>query len=219
MKKQMLLLVAAVATAMMLLPVAAQAHVTLQPNTVPADSYKRVDVRVPNESDTASTTKVEVKFPAGVYSTSYEPTPGWKVTVKTRKLDEPVEAGHSTADSETDTVTFTATGDGIAPGQFMDFGLSIRTPAQSAEPLEFPSIQTYSDGEIVRWIEAADADKPAPTLTVTAAEDGHHGAGDAGEDAEDDDSTTSTTTWIALGLGAFGVLLGLVAVVSGRRRV
>ena len=42
------------------LPAAAQAHVTLQPNTATAGAYTRLDVRVPNEKDNESTNKIEV---------------------------------------------------------------------------------------------------------------------------------------------------------------
>ena len=44
---------------------AASAHVTLQPDEVPAGGFTRLDVRVPNERDDAGTTKVEVQFPPG----------------------------------------------------------------------------------------------------------------------------------------------------------
>ena len=58
------------------LPAVAPAHVTLQPNEVPAGGFKRLDVRVPNERDDASTKKVEVQFPAGFISVSHQPVAG-----------------------------------------------------------------------------------------------------------------------------------------------
>jgi uncharacterized protein YcnI len=42
---------------------AADAHVTLNPNTVPADSFARFAVRVPNERPNADTTKVFLELP------------------------------------------------------------------------------------------------------------------------------------------------------------
>lgn len=47
---------------------AAMAHVTLQPKQAPAGGFARLDVRVPNESDDAATTKVRVQFPPGFAS-------------------------------------------------------------------------------------------------------------------------------------------------------
>jgi uncharacterized protein len=61
------------------LPAAAAAHVTLQPSTAPADGFTRLDVRVPNERDDASTVNVDVHLPPGFAFVSYEPRPGWKV--------------------------------------------------------------------------------------------------------------------------------------------
>ena len=34
--------------------------------------------------------------------------------------------------------------------------------------LSFPTVQTYSNGKIVRWIGAADSEMPAPTVDITA---------------------------------------------------
>ena len=56
---------------------------------VPArrNGISHLDVRVPNERDDASTTKVEVKFPPGFISVSHEPVAGWNAKVKMAKLD------------------------------------------------------------------------------------------------------------------------------------
>ena len=59
----------------LLAPAAAQAHVTLQPDTAPAGGFTRLDVRVPNERDDAGTTKVDVQLPPGFIAASYEPVP------------------------------------------------------------------------------------------------------------------------------------------------
>ena len=74
-------ILAAVAAAALLAPAAAQAHVTLQPDTAPAGGFTRLDVRVPNERDDAGTTKVDVQLPPGFIAASYEPVPGWDVKV------------------------------------------------------------------------------------------------------------------------------------------
>ncbi len=57
----------------------------------PAGAYTRLDVRVPNERDDASTTKVEVQFPDGFAAASYEPVPGWTVKVAKKTLDTPIQ--------------------------------------------------------------------------------------------------------------------------------
>ena len=59
-------------------PLAASAHVTVNPNTADPGSYATVQFRVPNESETATTTRVEVQLPTDtpfIYA-AYEPIPG-----------------------------------------------------------------------------------------------------------------------------------------------
>ena len=136
---------------------------------MPAGAFKRLDVRVPNERDDASTTKVEVKFPPGFLSVSHEPVPGWDVKVKLAKLAEPVEFFGEERTERVDTVTFTARGKGVRPGQFQDFGLSVALPDKPGTSLTFKAVQTYSGGEVVRWIGAAGSDEPAPQVKLTAA--------------------------------------------------
>jgi uncharacterized protein YcnI len=148
----------AVLAAALALPATASAHVTLQPTTAPAGGYTRLDVRVPNERDDAGTVKVDVQFPEGFEFASYEPRAGWKTTVR--------RSG--------DRVTrITWSGGVIEPGQFVDFGLSLRMPeGQPGDKLTFKALQTYEGGEVVRWIGPEDAEEPAPVVTLTAAEGG-----------------------------------------------
>ena len=172
---------AVVAVAALALPAVAAAHVTIQPNTAAAGGFTRVDVRVPNERDDAGTTQVRVQLPPGFTSASYEPRPGWKVTMKKVKLDQPIKTEDGfEIDEGIGEITFA--GDGkqgmIAPGQFVDFGLSLKMPdGKAGDKLTFKALQTYDDGQVVRWIGPEDADQPAPTVTLTAAagEAGGHG--------------------------------------------
>ncbi len=209
-------LTAAVAGA---LPAAASAHVTLQPKEAAAGSYTVESVRVPNERDDASTTKVEVQLPAGFAAVSYEPVAGWRATVKS-------DGG------QVRRVTFTATSKdaGIAPGQFRDFPLSMQIPGKAGDTLTFKALQTYSDGQVVRWIGAPDADKPAPQVAVTAAPTGedHHGGAAApaqaeasgaadDDDGDDDDGGSNTLSIVALIVGGLGLLAGGAALASARR--
>jgi hypothetical protein len=76
--------------------------------------------------------------------------------------------------------TVTWEGGKIAPGEFDEFGLSAKVPAEETT-LVFPATQTYSNGEVVHWVGGADADEPAPRVTLTA-------------QAEAAPATTTTTT-------------------------
>jgi uncharacterized protein YcnI len=203
----------------LLLPAAAGAHVTLQPPEAPAGGYTRLDVRVPNEEENAATTKVVVQMPEGFASASYEPVPGWKTTVATEKLDQPIETDDGTIDTAVKTITWSATGTGIEPGQFQDFGLSVKIPeGEPGQELTFPSIQTYDNGDVVRWIGDPDAEEPAPQVVLTAAEeeaDSHDATAEdedsATESSSDEDDSGGAPTWLAI----LGVVLGAGGLIAG----
>ena len=149
---------------------AAQAHVTLNPRSVVANSFARVDVRVPNERDEASTKTVVVYFPSGFYSASTKRVWGWTAKVSMRKLATPVKSDDGDITEEVSKVTWKPTSKEawILPGQFEEFGLSMRIPNKPGSVLTFPARQTYSNGEVVNWNGPSSAEAPAPTLTVTA---------------------------------------------------
>jgi uncharacterized protein len=153
-------------------PAAAQAHVTLQPNAAVAGAYTVLNVRVPNERDEASTVRVDLQFPAGFAAVSYHPLPGWKVKVVKRKLATPIQTDDGPITEAVSRMTWTGSGTGlgrIAPGQFLDLPISVKVPGKAGDVLTFKALQTYSNGEVVRWIGAPDADEPAPRVTLSAA--------------------------------------------------
>lgn len=216
---------------------AADAHVTLQPKTAAAGAYTVEAVRVPNETDDAVTTKVAVQFPDGFASVSYQATPGWSVKVAKEKLATPVKTDDGEITEGVRTITWTADSKaaGIAPGQFRDFPISVQIPGKAGDTLTFKALQTYSDGEVVRWIGAPDADKPAPTVAVTAAADDHAAsAGSTGTAttaetsapaaaatpaaSSSDDGDSDTLAVVALIVGALGLLAGGAGLASARRR-
>ncbi len=175
MKKTIAALTTAVALAV---PAAASAHVTLQPGSVTAGSFTKVDVRVPNERDNKGTIKVDLRLPDGFYFLSYQKVPGWKARVYKEKLDTPVDLGGFSVDQRFTRVVWTAKKpkrDRIAPGQFQDFPLSVRVPeGEAGSQLTFRAFQTYQRGERVAWTGAPDADAPAPRLTLLAATGSGH---------------------------------------------
>lgn len=220
MRKTMLILGAAIAT--LVLPATAGAHVTLKPDQVAAESFVRLDVRVPNETDDAATDKVEVQMPDGFIFASYEPVPGWRTDVKMEKTAEPIESHGESYDEQVKTITWTATdaSAAIQPGQFRDFGLSVGVPmdAEPGDALTFPAIQTYDDGTVVRWIGDPDAEEPAAVVTVTEPAAGHHAAEESDDSGSEADDDGGAPTWLAIlgvALGAIGIGVGAAAM---RRR-
>jgi periplasmic copper chaperone A len=189
------------------------AHVTLQPMETPAGGFTRLDVRVPNETDNADTTKVDVQFPPGFLSVSTEPVQGWDTKVTMRQLDKPVEQFGEKVTEEVGRITYT--GGTIAPGEFQDFGLSLAVPDKPGTAVTFKAIQTYSDGEIRRWIGPPDSESPAPQVKLTAAEaEGGAAEPAAAQPAADgggDDGGSDTLAIIALIVGIAGLAAGLAA--------
>lgn len=236
---------AAAGVTVLALSAPAFAHVTVQPEgTAAQGGYAVVDFKVPNERDNASTTKLEVNFPTDhpLASVMPEPMPGWKIDVTTSKLDKPLEMHGEKITEAVTKVTWTADGKGIEPGYFEKFPLSVGQLPEDTDELVFKALQTYSNKEVVRWIEVPqkgqeEPDNPAPVLELSAAsEDGHHGsAADEDSDAEsaektsadtaasDSDSASSDgTDTTARVLGIVGIVVGAAGVaygvLAGRRR-
>jgi MYXO-CTERM domain-containing protein len=198
-----------VVLAAFVLTAAAQAHVTVHPNALPAGGFTVIGVQVPNERDKASTVKVDVQFPNGIYVASPAVMPGWQARVITKKLPKPVEIepGFSVS-SRIDRVVFS--GGRIGPGRFLSFPVSIKAPAVKAGTLlTFKALQTYSNGEIVRWIGNPSADAPAPQVLVRPASSPvlDYPAGAA--TAKQGMTKTLTGFVVGLPLGALGAYLAL----------
>ena len=135
----------------------AMAHVTVQPNEGIAGGFSTFFVQVPNERDDASTTKVEVQFPPAFASVGFQPVDGWEREVEMVEFDEPIEAFGEEVTEGVGTVTWS--GGRIASGEFERFAFSVG-PVPEGE-MEFRALQTYSSGEVVRWIGPPDSEEPA----------------------------------------------------------
>ncbi|MBY8889481.1 YcnI family protein, partial [Streptomyces sp. PTM05] len=142
------------------------------------DSYPRgsedgtITFRVPNEEDHADTTKVDVYFPAGqpIPSVLVSPVPGWTAQVKSVDLKTPIKTDDGDITTAVSEIVWT--GGRIAPGQYQDFTVAFGQLPTTGGQLVFKALQTYSDGDIVRWIDEQqpgqpEPEHPAPTLKLT----------------------------------------------------
>jgi hypothetical protein len=157
--------------------------------------------------------------------------PGWTAKVTREQRDEPIEVYGEEITEQIARVTWTGDprrGGIIEPGQFQDFGLSLRVPdGEAGEQLTFKALQTYEGGEIVRWIGPEVSDEPAPLVTLAAGEEAH--AADAaatpsGEPApasaavgDDDGGGSDGLAIVALIVGALGLAAGVAGLAMGRR--
>ncbi|MEU6020648.1 YcnI family protein [Micromonospora sp. NPDC047134] len=219
-----------VATAVFGFAAPASAHVSISPSEAKQGGYGRFAFRVPNESDEASTTKLEIFLPenAPVGSVSTMPVPGWQVAVEKRRVDPPVQVHGAEISEVISKITWTADGAAaaIAPGTFQEFPVSMG-PLPEVDQMVFKALQTYSDGGVVRWIDepqpgGEEPATPAPVLTLTAATDTPTGTpaespaaeapGTAAGATEDDDEDGNG---LAVGLGVAGLVAGLAGLVLG----
>jgi uncharacterized protein YcnI len=210
------LTLAVAAPALAVAPATAGAHVSFHPNAIPAGSFATLDVRVPNEETKANITSVRIKLPSGVLDALGSPPAGWKFQAKTKKLAKPVTTDDGTVSTEVTEVDFT--GGGTPPSQFFDGSVALDLPdsAKAGDVVGFPTVQTYSDGKVVRWIGPPSADMPAPTLDITAAGTAllDVSGGDAGPPAKLPANLAGPSTGAAVAAPAAGAKPAAVTVVK-----
>jgi periplasmic copper chaperone A len=153
-------------------PASAQAHISLHPNTIPAGAFATLDVRAPGEQEGAYITKVDVLFPPGFVGVDYENVLGWSTKLIETKLATPIKEDGETIDTEVSQIVWRWVGPlgKVGSGQFIDFPLSLAVPADAVgKALEFRTVQTYSNGQVVHWIDPSlKAEHPSPRINVTA---------------------------------------------------
>ncbi|MGB8993773.1 MAG: YcnI family protein [Pseudonocardiaceae bacterium] len=196
------------AVALFTLAGVAWAHVTVNPHTAQQGGYTKVSFRVPNERDDASTTQLEVDLPIDhpIASVQTRALPGWTSTVQKTTLAKPITTDDGQVTEAVSKITWT--GGKIPPGSFEEFDVSMGPLPTDTDQLVFKALQTYDNGQVVRWIDTAPAgapepDHPAPVLTLTPA----------------DSTPTANTTAVPWGivLGAVGIVLGIVGIILGLR--
>jgi len=216
----------------------ASAHVTVSPSVSTADSYTVLTFAFGHGCGESATTEIAIQMPEQIIAVSPTIHPGWDVEKVMQQLETPVDDGHGGEYTErVAEVVYTA--ETPVPNGYRDaFELSLKLPDAAGETLEFPTVQTCEEGETA-WVEipadgqsSDDLESPAPSFEVTAAttteestteETATDGADDAApvsaevDDAAADDSGTPVVAWIALALGAAGLVLGALALLRPRR--
>jgi uncharacterized protein YcnI/predicted anti-sigma-YlaC factor YlaD len=184
----------------------AAAHVTAQPNTATQGSYTKIAFRVPDEEDKAATVKLEVTFPADhpVASVETKSVPGWTVQVDKAKPAKPLKSDDGDVAEVVSKITWT--GGKITPDTFEEFEVSLGPLPTDTDSLVFKAVQTYDNGDVVRWIDTgAEAEHPAPTVTLSPK------ATTAATPVTPTASSTSDTSSLPLVFGIIGIVIGLTA--------
>lgn len=212
--------VAAAAAVALVVPLAgtASAHVTVSAPGASQGGYTKLTFRVPSEKDSATTT-LEVAFPEDtpIASVRVKPKEGWTYELVRATLAEPLDLHGRQVTEVVSRIVWTATGPGIGATEFDEFEVSAG-PLPEVEQLSFPALQTYADGETVRWIEesvegAEEPEKPAPVLELGAAQDqsADSASAEATIDAEPAAAEESTSDGLSIAALVVAVLALVVA--------
>ncbi|MCH9728560.1 MAG: YcnI family protein [Actinomycetia bacterium] len=195
------------ATMALLVSPLAAAHISAELDGAGPGDFGLITLGVPTESGKPATTKVEVRIPDDIQLRTVRPgqVAGWGIDIAKRTIP-PIYKDDGTPVTEVvDSVTWTAQGLGIPPGQFGQFALYVG-PLPDTATLALPTVQTFSDGTTEDWAQAAnegeDPEFPAPTVTIGAAASAADGAS----------TLASVIPWVALGFSVIAVALGIFAI-------
>lgn len=206
----------------------ASAHVHVSSPDAVGGGFGKLVFQVPNEEPKADTVELTVHLPKDtpLASVSTMQKPGWTVTTREMKLAKPVENDDGLKLTKAvGTVTWKAkSGQGIPPGSFDEFQLSVGPLPRSGGTLVLPVVQKYADGTTVNWNQPGkngeEPENPAPSLTFAKAP--ANPSGDPTPAAATAGTTGSAGDVLARVLGTVGVVLAAgaltVAVLTRGRR-
>jgi len=165
----------------------ASAHARVSPPVSVGGKLQLYSLAVPTEKENLTTTKIVMTVPKGFGIDSFVPPPqGWTMHV------QQTGSGDSAVVQK---VTWTGGSTPTGDDSLFQF---LAQPAHTGT-YTFDVQQTYSDNSIVEWNEAETAANPAPTIEVKSSLGG---------------GGTPVLTIVALVLGALGIVLGGIALVS-----
>jgi uncharacterized protein len=173
--------------------------------------------RTPNEESNAVTVKLQVFFPTDhpLLDVLVEPHPGWSFTAKSAQLANPVTTDDGKITDAVSEVTWTADSKatGLQAGEATDF-VVIAGQLPDAATATFRALQTYSNGDVIKWIEtqtpgADEPEHPAPVLTLSPASGAAASASATGTTAGSSSSASSSKENISLGLAVAALVVAL----------
>jgi uncharacterized protein YcnI len=164
----------AAAATLMLAPVVAHAHATLEVQEAHAHSWYKARLNIPHGCAGSPTTAVRVQLPVDVMGVKPQPKPGWTLTIVRTKLDKPITGSHG--ETITERVSeIRWTGGKLLDEHLEEFVMQFRLPNRPGETVYFPTVQECEAGAH-RWIEIptggktrADYKEPAPHVTLLPA--------------------------------------------------
>jgi periplasmic copper chaperone A len=193
----------------LLLPSAALAHFEVKPRRGDPNDARAFTFSIENEQSNAATVRFDVQLPTGVEFLGARSLGGWKL-VRAASRGGPR------------TISFRARRP-LGPGEAEhEFVVSLRLPRTPGATLSFKGVQTYDNGEKVRWIGPPGSEEPAPTVRVstrnvtdkaitgTTSVTGATGTDTTAPASEDEDDDGGISGWLIAIL-----VLGGVALIGG----
>jgi len=178
---------AAAAAVALIAAAAASAHARVSPPVSLSKELQLYSLAVPTEKEGATTTKIVLTVPKGFSIASFVASPGWH-----RQLQQ-TGSGDSAVIQK---VTWTG---GSAPTGEDSLFEFLGEPSSSGT-YTFGIEQTYSDGSLVNWDGAESSDNPAASIEARSSLGGGSG--------------TSVLAIVALIVGALGLVVGSIALLS-----
>jgi uncharacterized protein YcnI len=211
----------------------AWAHVTVSPDSAPKGaSDVEIGFRVPNEEASASTNQIQIALPSSppILNALAESVPGWTDSIVTTHLAKPIQTDDGPLTDVVTQVSWKADSpaNAIKPGNYEKFGILVGSLPSTGDQIVFRAIQTYSNGDVVRWIDPVvpggpEAEHPTPILQLTSpttpggsitpisvAPGGEKG----GASALPSDVATKSDTNTARNIGIVAIVFAVIALIA-----
>lgn len=215
---------------------AANAHVSIAEGSVEAGAYAILTFGVPHGCDGSPTTRVAIQIPEGINSITPTRNAFYTVEKVMENLDTPITDSHGNEVTQRVAQVVYTAATPLPSDQRDAFELSLQIPADAADTtLYFPTVQTCEQGETA-WVQIPEGgqdahalDAPSPSVAVIAGSAHGHGHGhddaiDVEAEAHGDESAAPAaadqTPFIvtSLAVGSLGLLVGLIALLRGRKK-
>jgi uncharacterized protein len=158
---------------------AAGAHVTVDPPSAPQGGTVKLSFLAPNEEPPATVTELQIFFPVPpqtpIPTVTVEPKPGWTFHLTNLHLAKPIVTDDGSIAQIVSEIDWKADNAAAAIGanQFGEFIIDADGLPDHGTQVVFKALQTYSNGQVVRWIDPVtpgqpDPAHPTPILQLTS---------------------------------------------------
>jgi uncharacterized protein len=208
----------------------ATAHVTVDPPSAPQGGTVKLSFLAPNEEPPATVTRLQIFFPVPpetpIPTVTVEPKPGWTFHLTNLHLAKPIVTDDGSIAEIVSEIDWKADNAAAAIGanEFGEFTIDADGLPDNSSQVVFKALQTYSNGQIVRWIDPVTPgqDEPAHPTPILQLTNPNASTGAATRTAATVTSSAKDNSARVLAIAALIVgvmaLLGVGALAMKRRR-